>query len=113
MVDSDRIPMRDRWMLRFSMWRKEEMKTLTALLITTDGKPVMTYAQFAELRFRSPRTVLNEICARKNPVPFWKDGGEWVCFVADVADWIERNRDAAINESERLSREYVTTKKAA
>lgn len=82
------------------------MRTLMALLIANEGRPTMTYKEFAKLRDKAPRTVLNEISARRAPVPMWKDGDNWVCNVSDVAAWLDRERDAAIAADPRLQDDF-------
>ncbi len=82
------------------------MRTLMALLITTEGRPTMTHAELAKLRNKSPRTVQNEIHAGTCPVPTWKDGGAWFCNVSDVAAWMDRERDAAIAAQPRLAVDF-------
>jgi len=72
------------------------MKTQFALLLMTEGRPVMTHNELAKLRGKSPRTVMNEIHAKATPVPMWKDGSSWVCNVADVASWLDDQREQAI-----------------
>ncbi|WP_422015228.1 hypothetical protein [Roseateles sp.] len=79
------------------------MRTQFALLLLTDGRPTMTHAEFARLRSKSPRTIQNEIYAKRNPVPFWKDGGDYMCSVADVATWLDGQRDIAISELPHLA----------
>lgn len=78
------------------------MKTQFALLLLTEGRPTMTYQEFAKLRHKASRTVQNEIYAKKNPVPFWKDGADYLCHVCDVAMWLDGQRQAAIDESPHL-----------
>jgi len=82
------------------------MKTLMALLIVNDGSPIMTHRTLAKLRGKSPRTLLNELSARRNPIPMWKDGGDWICTVADVAAWIDRQREQALTTDRRLQDEF-------
>lgn len=79
------------------------MRTQFALLLLTDGRPTMTHTEFAKLRHKSPRTIQNEIYAKKNPVPFWKDGGEYLCSVSDVAAWLEGQRQDAISSLPHLA----------
>lgn len=79
------------------------MRTQFALLLLTEGSPTMTYRDFAKLRHKSPRTVQNEIYAKKNPVPFWRDGGDHLCNVADVAVWLDEQREAAIRDVPALA----------
>lgn len=83
------------------------MKTLMALLITTEGRPTMSHHELAKLRSKHHRTILNEISAGLCPVPAWKDGGNWLCNVADVAAWLDRLRDEAIAADPRLLRDFV------
>lgn len=79
------------------------MRTKFALLLLTDGRPTMTHAEFAQLRHKSPRTIQNEIYARRNPVPFWKDGAEYLCSVSDVASWLDGQRRDAISNRPHLA----------
>lgn len=79
------------------------MRTLFALLLLTEGNPTMTYKQFAKLRHKSPRTIQNEIYAKKNPVPFWRDCGDYFCNVADVAGWLDSLREQAIKAAPHLA----------
>jgi hypothetical protein len=78
------------------------MRTLTALLISVDGRAVMTLQEFAKLRGKSPKTVQNEISAKRCPVPMFKDGMEYMCHVADVARWLDSMRLEAIDGDPRL-----------
>ena len=82
------------------------MKTLMALLIVMEGRPIMTHQQFAKLRSKFHRTVQNEISAGTCPVPMWKDGATWFCHVRDVAEWMDRERDAALYSSPYLRCEF-------
>ena len=82
------------------------MKTLMALLIATEGRPTMTHHELAKLRNKHHRTVQNEIAAGNCPVPVWKDGATWMCNVADVAAWLDRERDAAIAGDKRLQEDF-------
>ena len=77
-----------------------------ALPIVMEGRPTMTYHELAKLRGKAPRTIQNEISAGLCPVPIWKDGATWLCSVSDVADWLDRERDAAIDASPRLKVDY-------
>lgn len=79
------------------------MRTQFALLLLTEGRPTMTHKEFAVLRHKSAKTVQNEIYAKKNPVPFWRDGGDHLCNVADVAAWLDEQREAAIREQPQLA----------
>ena len=89
------------------------MTTYMALLMSNELRPTMTHLQLAKLRNKSPRTVLNEISAKRCPVPVWKDGGDWLCNVADVAAWMDRERDAAIKALPSLQDDYQLAGDAA
>jgi hypothetical protein len=82
------------------------MNTLMALLIANEGRPTMTHHDLAKLRNKHHRTVQNEIDAGLCPVPVWKDGATWLCNVADVAAWLDRERDAAIEATPQLKVDF-------
>jgi hypothetical protein len=82
------------------------MRTLMALLVANEGRPTMTHHELAKLRSKHHRTVQNEISAGQCHVPAWKEGATWLCNAADVADWLDRERDAAIEANPRLQRDY-------
>ena len=79
------------------------MRTLTALLITYDGRPAITIDELAALRAKSVKTIRNEISDKTCPVPMWKDGGVWQCHLADVARWLDQQREDAINNAPHLA----------
>ena len=64
------------------------MKTELALLMLTDGRPSMTLEELARLRNIDPRTAMNQIHARRFPIPVWKDGAGYFAHVGDVAKWL-------------------------
>lgn len=80
------------------------MKTAYHLLLLTEGRPTMTYEEFAALTHKSPRTILNEIHGKRVPVPFWKYGDLWMCNISDVAQWMDTCRDDAIKAQRSFER---------
>jgi hypothetical protein len=82
------------------------MRTLIALLIANEGRPVMTHDELARLRGLSSRTVLREISEDRCPVPMWKDGSIWLCQVADIATWMDRERVALLKARARLGLDF-------
>jgi hypothetical protein len=75
------------------------MKTELALLMMTDGRPVMTLAELAKLRDIDPRTALNQIAAKRFPIPVFKDGAGWFAHVGDVARWLDAKREEAARDA--------------
>ncbi len=74
------------------------MKTEMALLLGTDGRPVMTLGELCPLLGINERTAKNQICSKSFPVPAFKSGSQWVAHVQDVASYIDRQRDEAQKE---------------
>ena len=75
------------------------MKTELALLLLTDGRPSMALEEVAKLRNIDPRTAMNQIHARRFPIPVWKDGAGYFAHVGDVAKWLDAQREQAIRDS--------------
>ena len=75
------------------------MKTELALLMLTDGRPSMTLEELARLRTIDPRTAMNQIHARRFPIPVWKDGAGYFAHVGDVAKWLDGKREQATHQS--------------
>ena len=73
------------------------MKTTLALLIQTDGRPVMRLKELAELLNLSPRTVQNRIYDQTLPIKTFKLGNDFVAHIDDVAAHIDQQRAAAGN----------------
>lgn len=71
------------------------MKTAFALLLLTDGRPVMRLAELATLMDLSPRTVQNKIYDKTFPIPAFKLGSEFAAHIDDVAAYIDQQRDLA------------------
>jgi Pyocin activator protein PrtN len=76
------------------------MKTELALLMLTDGRPSMTLEELAKLRNIDPRTALNQIHAKRFPIPVWKDGAGYFAHVGDVAKWLDGQREQAARDSQ-------------
>jgi Pyocin activator protein PrtN len=76
------------------------MKTELALLMLTDGRPSMTLEELAKLRNIDPRTAMNQIHARRFPIPVWKDGAGYFAHVDDVAKWLDAQREKATRDSQ-------------
>lgn len=79
------------------------MKTEMALLLMTDGKPMMTLQQLAELRGIDYRTAQNQVAARRHPIPVWKDGVTYFAHVSDVARWIDEQREEALKAQQKAA----------
>ncbi len=75
------------------------MKTELALLMLTDGRPSMTLEEMAKLRNIDPRTAMNQIHARRFPIPVWKDGAGYFAHVGDVAKWLDAQREQVTQDS--------------
>lgn len=80
------------------------MKTEMMLLIQTDGRPVLGIGDIAKLLSVSIRSVQNKIYKAALPFPTFKlaDSGEWVAHVSDVAAYIDKERDTAAKELEKV-----------
>jgi len=76
------------------------MKTYVALLIMTDGRPVMNLTELGKLLGREVRTLQNKVYNKTLPFPTFKLDGEMVAHVEDVAAYIDAQRAAAIKELE-------------
>lgn len=71
------------------------MKTELALMLQADG-PLMTLEQVADLLEIAPRSLENNIYAQKCPIPMFKVGSKFKAHVRDVAQYIDSQRDAAM-----------------
>ena len=74
------------------------MKTELMLLIQTEGRPVLNLADLANLLNLSQRSIQNKIYKKALPFPTFKllGSGDWVAHVADVAAYIDGQRDEAV-----------------
>lgn len=70
------------------------MKTELALMLQYDG-PTMPCAAVAELMGIGERTLENRIYAKECPIPMFKFGNKWTAHVADVAAYIDGQREEA------------------
>lgn len=75
------------------------MKTELALLMQTNGKPVMTEAQVAENIGIEMRTLQNKRYSKTSPVKLFQMGSGWFAHVSDVAAYIDERRAAAVAEA--------------
>ena len=60
----------------------------------------MTLEEMAKLRNIDPRTAMNQIHARRFPIPVWKDGAGYFAHVDDVAKWLDALREKATQDSQ-------------
>jgi hypothetical protein len=72
------------------------MKTALALLMTYE-KPILTLENVAELMGIGSRSLENKIYSQECPVPMFKVGSKWHCHVNDLANYIDTQREQAIN----------------
>lgn len=72
------------------------MKTELALLLTTDGAPVMPAAKVAKLLGIEERTLENQIYSKRCPIPMFKLGSKFAAHVSDVATYIDQQRADAL-----------------
>jgi glutaredoxin 2 len=79
------------------------MKTELALLMLTDGRPSMKLEELAKLRNIDPRTAMNQIHAKRFPIPVWKDGAGYFAHVGDVAKWLDAQREQATRDSQAVA----------
>ena len=78
------------------------MKTELALLLTYDG-PTMSLDEVAELMGITPRSLENQIYAERCPIPMFKVGTKYAAHIADVANYIDSQRAAALREKDKAS----------
>lgn len=72
------------------------MKTEMCLLILTEGRPTMRLSELADLLDREERTLQNSIASKTFPIPTFRLHTTTVAHVADVAKYIDGERDAAM-----------------
>jgi len=72
------------------------MKTVLALLMMNEGRPVMTLKDVADIMGITERTAENKVYAQEFPIPVFKLGSKWVAHVHDVANHIDAQRAGAI-----------------
>ncbi|MFN7883091.1 MAG: pyocin activator PrtN family protein [bacterium] len=80
------------------------MKTELALLLMTDGEPVMPLRRVAKLLGIGERTAQNKVYDNSLGMPAFKLGADWVVHVEDVARHIDALRDSAKKEAESWRR---------
>lgn len=72
------------------------MKTAMYLLMLTEGNPLLSVDQLADLLHLGKRTIQNKHYGRDFAIPLFKmDGGELFAHVSDVAAYIDAQRAAA------------------
>ena len=71
------------------------MKTELALLLTHDA-PIMSLEEVAELLEITPRSLENQIYADRCPIPMFKVGSKFKAHIADVAAYIDAQREAVL-----------------
>jgi hypothetical protein len=75
------------------------LKTELALLLQNEG-PIMLGANVAKLLGIGERTLENRIYDKTCPIkPMFKVGNKWAAHVADVAQYIDNQRAAALEEA--------------
>jgi hypothetical protein len=79
------------------------MKTELALLLMTDGEPVMPLRRVAKLLGIGERTAQNKVYDNSLGMPAFKLGADWVVHVEDVARHIDAQRAAAMDVLRRAS----------
>lgn len=77
------------------------MKTSLALLMLTDGRPVMHIDELARLIGKSPRTVANRISAKTFEIRTFRLDGTLVAHIDDVAAHIDALRAGAAHGAEQ------------
>ncbi len=77
------------------------MKTSLALLLMTDGRPVLRIPELARLVGKAEGTVRNRISAGTFAIPTFKLDRESVAHVDDVANYIDELRAQAQQEHGR------------
>lgn len=80
------------------------MKTAFALLLLTEGRPIMRVPELADLMGLSPRTVVNKIYDHTFPVPTFKLVAEYVAHVEDVAAYVDQQRAEALKAHGQTAR---------
>lgn len=73
-------------------------KTEFALLYQYE-RPTMTSQEVADLLGIGERTLENQIYAEKCPIPMFKLGSKWAAHIADVAAYIDQQREDARNSA--------------
>jgi hypothetical protein len=73
------------------------VKTEFALLLMTEGRPVMHLAEVASMLGIGERTAENQIYRKDFPIVVFKAGSRWVAHVSDVAKYIDAQRADATN----------------
>lgn len=76
------------------------MKTEMALLLMTDGCPIMSLAEICKMLGIAERTAEQKIYAKTFPVLAFKAGSKWVVNVHDVAAYLDEQRAAALREAQ-------------
>jgi hypothetical protein len=71
------------------------MKTELALLLLHEG-PTMPAKEVADLMGIGERTLENKIYAADCPIPMFKIGNKFNAHIADVAKYIDAQREAAV-----------------
>lgn len=79
------------------------MRTELALLLMTDGEPVMPLNRVAKMMGIGERTALNKVYDHTLGVPAFKMGSEWVVHVADIANHIDAQRASAMEVLRRAA----------
>jgi hypothetical protein len=72
------------------------VKTELALLLQYE-RPTLNAAEVADLLDITERSLENQIYAERCPIPMFKMGSKWAAHVADVAEYIDRQRADARN----------------
>jgi hypothetical protein len=71
------------------------MKTELMLLAMTDGRPTLNLAEIAELLGLTEASARNRIYAEDMPFPVFQLGTKWCAHIADVAAYIDAQRELA------------------